>query len=544
MSSTPDRRPTLLRASRYFRGLADAQLARLASISPLVPFEVGDALVDQDTPARAMYVVASGEVEVFTADSGSGTSRVLRHLGEGECFGEVGFLLGRPRTASVRGRVAGELLVVRLRDLEALVMSAPEVGEEMARAMASWLLDHDSRHEQLFVKLRDYPMQGRALSLLSGRQARYYGAIPLRDDGPGSVAVIGLTDPFDLPKVDELRRELDRDLELVAIGEVDLVRYLHRVVPWVGERADSRWPVPLMESDASPVGREVVVISSRGRHRAIWLELDPEARMAAVLMHHEAPAEPRFRIMSLAALGGLEQLQFQGTKEAVIDAGRGRHVMLVRLERLFAQAPDAIVGTWVHRAFPNPGFDPQHIRHVGHGVFYELPEPVARPVAAELNPEPEPEPEPVRLHPAPSRLVELTEPAMLPMEVHFGSEAQRGIVYRASRAGDLVFICTPGDAPPFGGKVDLVIHLPGAEGQRTEIRFATVVGWNMGLNRDGTCAIACRAGHSNTGNVRSGWATALERARSNPAVAQLVDEEGAIPGAPPRLVVERTQMLA
>eukprot|EP00039_Didymoeca_costata_P025731 m.14165 g.14165 ORF g.14165 m.14165 type:complete len:70 (-) comp5016_c0_seq1:106-315(-) len=57
-----------------------------------------------------MYFVFRGVAEVMAADN----SRVVTQLGNGSCFGEVGFLFGKPRLNSVRAQTHCELLVIDL----------------------------------------------------------------------------------------------------------------------------------------------------------------------------------------------------------------------------------------------------------------------------------------------------------------------------------------------------------------------------------------------------------------------------------------------
>jgi len=58
-----------------------------------------------------MYLIASGEVKVYTRSSGpSGGPLYLARLGEGDFFGEVSVLTGKPRTATITASQPTELL--------------------------------------------------------------------------------------------------------------------------------------------------------------------------------------------------------------------------------------------------------------------------------------------------------------------------------------------------------------------------------------------------------------------------------------------------
>lgn len=73
-------------------------------------FGRGEVVVAEGDPTEAFYVVAKGEAEVYQIADGAEV--YLRTLGAGEVFGEIGLMLGSPRTATVRAVTALE--VVRL----------------------------------------------------------------------------------------------------------------------------------------------------------------------------------------------------------------------------------------------------------------------------------------------------------------------------------------------------------------------------------------------------------------------------------------------
>lgn len=66
----------------------------------LVGFKPGDVIVEEGTPARAVYWIEDGKVEVYTTTEDG--EQVLAELGRGQYFGELASLLGTARTASVR----------------------------------------------------------------------------------------------------------------------------------------------------------------------------------------------------------------------------------------------------------------------------------------------------------------------------------------------------------------------------------------------------------------------------------------------------------
>jgi CRP/FNR family cyclic AMP-dependent transcriptional regulator len=99
----------LLAAIPLFGPLDDAERAALARAVEVVRVPAGQAVFDYGDPGDALFVIRSGQVEVFLTDD-TGTRIVLETDGPGEFFGEIGLLAPGPRTASA----------VATRDLEAL----------------------------------------------------------------------------------------------------------------------------------------------------------------------------------------------------------------------------------------------------------------------------------------------------------------------------------------------------------------------------------------------------------------------------------------
>src|SRR5207249_902726 len=102
---------------------------RLRQLSP------GQPVVRQGEPARAYYVVRRGTVEVVEEMPDGGT-RVIRSLGPGHGFGELGVAERAPRTATVRAATNAEVFELDVGTFQRLLEPvatprryAPSVGE-------------------------------------------------------------------------------------------------------------------------------------------------------------------------------------------------------------------------------------------------------------------------------------------------------------------------------------------------------------------------------------------------------------------------------
>jgi small-conductance mechanosensitive channel/CRP-like cAMP-binding protein len=114
-----------------FAGLPGDALKALASTARFLAFAPGEAVVREGEASSALYVIHHGEVMVL--HGGQAVARVAA----GEVFGEMAFLSGAPRTATVRA--AGSLTVVEVdsHSLGALLGAHAELAEELANRMAA-----------------------------------------------------------------------------------------------------------------------------------------------------------------------------------------------------------------------------------------------------------------------------------------------------------------------------------------------------------------------------------------------------------------------
>lgn len=98
-------------ASPLFEVLSAEERAALVKEMELEQHNEGDVVISEGDPGSSMYVIAHGEVKVYTRGAGGkGGSVYLAKLGEGEFFGEVSVLTGKPRTATITASKPTELL--------------------------------------------------------------------------------------------------------------------------------------------------------------------------------------------------------------------------------------------------------------------------------------------------------------------------------------------------------------------------------------------------------------------------------------------------
>lgn len=88
----------------------------------------GDIVITEGEQGSSMYVIVTGEVKVYTKGP-KGESVFLADLHEGEFFGEVSVLTGRPRTATITASKPSELLCLDKEGLDRVIVRFPRVRE-------------------------------------------------------------------------------------------------------------------------------------------------------------------------------------------------------------------------------------------------------------------------------------------------------------------------------------------------------------------------------------------------------------------------------
>jgi cAMP-dependent protein kinase regulator len=97
--------------SPLFEVLSSEERDALVKEMDLESHDEGAVIISEGETGTSMYIIAAGEVKVYTRGPGDGGGSVyLAKLGEGDFFGEVSVLTGKPRTATITASQRTELL--------------------------------------------------------------------------------------------------------------------------------------------------------------------------------------------------------------------------------------------------------------------------------------------------------------------------------------------------------------------------------------------------------------------------------------------------
>lgn len=134
-----------------FAGLTEAQLDGLASIIVDKPYEKGEMIFFEGTPAKGFYVVAQGHVKIYKS-APDGREAILHVFGPGEPFGEVAVFQGGTFPAHAVTVEKSRLLFLPREALVARISSDPALALNMMAALSSRLRQFANKIESLTLK--------------------------------------------------------------------------------------------------------------------------------------------------------------------------------------------------------------------------------------------------------------------------------------------------------------------------------------------------------------------------------------------------------
>ena len=125
--------------SPLFEMMSDEERKAVVDEMVLEQFNEGDIVIAEGEPGSALYVIVHGGMKVY-GKGPRGDSVYLANLSEGDFFGEVSVLTGKPRTATITASHKSELLRLDKEKLDGIVAKHPRVKsvlEDFYRKRAS-----------------------------------------------------------------------------------------------------------------------------------------------------------------------------------------------------------------------------------------------------------------------------------------------------------------------------------------------------------------------------------------------------------------------
>lgn len=124
--------PSAALATPLFPGFTKPELIAVMRGLDLVTHEPGDIVFAEGEPGDSMYLLGSGRVKAFIKDP-RGRYKLVREMFEGDFFGEIALLSGKPRTATVTAATHCELLTLDRKTLDEIAVTHPGVVEVLMK---------------------------------------------------------------------------------------------------------------------------------------------------------------------------------------------------------------------------------------------------------------------------------------------------------------------------------------------------------------------------------------------------------------------------
>ncbi|HQW82374.1 MAG: DUF1003 domain-containing protein [Rhodanobacteraceae bacterium] len=126
--------PEMLAGVELFEHLSDDDRTELSKVIDLRRLDAGTTLFSKGDPGDSLYIVRSGEIELFIRDT-TGQKIVLTVAASNEIFGELALLDNGPRSAAAIALVDSELLEMDRDDLILLFQKTPMAALRLLAAM-------------------------------------------------------------------------------------------------------------------------------------------------------------------------------------------------------------------------------------------------------------------------------------------------------------------------------------------------------------------------------------------------------------------------
>jgi NTE family protein len=125
----------LIRKSGVFAGADDDCIRSLAEAATWFSIAGGDVLLNQGEPSEAIFITVHGLLGAYFRRMMSGEEIMVDRIGPGELIGEMGFITGEPRSATIRALRTSELLAISRDALKQLASKHPDLLLSLCRAV-------------------------------------------------------------------------------------------------------------------------------------------------------------------------------------------------------------------------------------------------------------------------------------------------------------------------------------------------------------------------------------------------------------------------
>jgi hypothetical protein len=142
----------LLQNNYLFSKLSPKHIDRLATCVVAKSVARGTSIFSKGDPGSSLLAICRGTMKI-SVPSVDGNDAVFNLIGEGEIFGEIALLDGRPRTADAVAVTDCELFVIERQDFLPLMREEPEIALKMIEILCARLRRTPEQADGGFIML-------------------------------------------------------------------------------------------------------------------------------------------------------------------------------------------------------------------------------------------------------------------------------------------------------------------------------------------------------------------------------------------------------
>ena len=125
-----------------FPGIPPREAEELVAIGEVKSYPQGVVLCKENAIEYTFFIILEGEVEV-TKTINADAERILKHLGEGDFFGEMGLIHNAPRVATVKSTSPIKVLEIHKSAFDRLLQQSSSMSLAMVREVSRRLREND-----------------------------------------------------------------------------------------------------------------------------------------------------------------------------------------------------------------------------------------------------------------------------------------------------------------------------------------------------------------------------------------------------------------
>jgi len=214
-----------LKKTELLSGLDDGILEKIAATLQKAVYPAGSVIVKEGEPGDALYLITKGLVEVKKREPSLGVDLTVAKMGEGECFGEMSLLSGKPRSATIIASEPTEVYKLPKKEFYAVLAGNPSISLAMNRILAARIEEMNLNRGLNIVSLGKLNLDREILSLIPEQFLLRHKVLPLGySAGTLSLAMVN---PADLLVLDEVRKFVKHvPVEPVVITGEDFTSFM------------------------------------------------------------------------------------------------------------------------------------------------------------------------------------------------------------------------------------------------------------------------------------------------------------------------------